>query len=77
MFGTGISNTGCILDLAVMNGFIQKSGSWFSYNDEKIGQGRDKAIEFLKSNPEIAAKLEAAVKEKLVAKPKNDEETAE
>lgn len=77
MFGTGISNTGCILDLAVMNGFIQKSGSWFSYNDEKIGQGRDKAIDFLKSNPEIAAKLEAAVKEKLVAKPKNDEETAE
>lgn len=46
MYGTGISNMGCVLDLAVENGFVQKSGSWFSYNDEKIGQGRDKAMDF-------------------------------
>ncbi len=64
MYGTGISSLGCILDLAVQNGFVQKSGSWFSYNDEKIGQGRDKTIEFLRANPEIAADLDRKVREK-------------
>lgn len=64
MYGTGISNMGCVLDLAVENGFVQKSGSWFSYNDEKIGQGRDKAMEFLKSNPEILKELDAKIREK-------------
>ena len=55
---------GCVLDLAVENGFVQKSGSWFSYNDEKIGQGRDKAMEFLKANPEIFKELDAKIREK-------------
>lgn len=64
MYGTGISNMGCVLDLAVENGFVQKSGSWFSYNDEKIGQGRDKAMEILKSNPEIFKELDAKIREK-------------
>ena len=64
MYGTGISNMGCVLDLAVENGFVQKSGSWFSYNDEKIGQGRDKAMDFLKSNPEILKELDAKIREK-------------
>lgn len=64
MYGTGISNMGCVLDLAVENGFVQKSGSWFSYNDEKIGQGRDKAMEFLKSNPEVFKELDAKIREK-------------
>ena len=64
MYGTGISSLGCILDLAVQNGFVQKSGSWFSYNDEKIGQGRDKTIEFLRANPELAADLDRKVREK-------------
>ena len=64
MYGTGISNMGCVLDLAVENGFVQMSGSWFSYNDEKIGQGRDKAMEFLKSNPEIFKELDAKIREK-------------
>ena len=50
--------------MAVENGFVQKSGSWFSYNDEKIGQGRDKAMEFLKSNPEIFKELDAKIREK-------------
>ena len=53
MYGTGISAPGCLIDLGVQNGFVQKSGSWFSYNDEKIGQGREKAIEFLRTNPDI------------------------
>ena len=64
MYGTGISNMGCVLDLAVENGFVQKSGSWFSYNDEKIGQGRDKAMEFLKSNPDVFKELDAKIREK-------------
>ena len=64
MYGTGISNMGCVLDLAVENGVVQKSGSWFSYNDEKIGQGRDKAMEFLKANPEIFKELDAKIREK-------------
>ncbi len=64
MYGTGISNMGCVLDLAVENGFVQKSGSWFSYNDEKIGQGREKAMEFLKSNPEVFKDLDAKIREK-------------
>ena len=64
MYGTGISNMGCVLDLAVENGFVQKSGSWFGYNDEKIGQGRDKAMDFLKSNPEIFKELDAKIREK-------------
>ncbi len=64
MYGTGISSLGCVLDLAVQNGFVQKSGSWFSYNDEKIGQGRDKTIEFLRANPEIAAELDRKVRAK-------------
>lgn len=64
MYGTGISNMGCVLDLAVENGFVQKSGSWFSYNDEKIGQGRDKAMEFLKSNSDVYKELDAKIREK-------------
>lgn len=64
MYGTGISNMGCVLDLAVENGFIQKSGSWFSYNDDKIGQGRDKAMDFLKSHPEVFEEVDAKIREK-------------
>lgn len=63
MYGTGISNMGCVLDLAVENGFIQKSGSWFSYNDEKIGQGRDKAMDFLKAHPEVFEEIDAKIRE--------------
>ena len=64
MYGTGISNMGCVLDLAIENGFIQKSGSWFSYNDEKIGQVRDKAMEFLKAHPEVFEEVDAKIREK-------------
>ena len=64
MYGTGISSLGCLIDLGVQNGFIQKSGSWFSYNDEKIGQGREKAIEFLRTNPDIAEDIDRKIREK-------------
>lgn len=65
MYGSGISNMGCVLDLAVENDIIQKSGSWFSYNDEKIGQGRDKVITYLQENPEVFEEINARVREKL------------
>lgn len=65
MYGSGISNMGCVLDLAVAHGIVQKGGSWFSYNDEKIGQGREKAMEFLKNYPEIFAEIDAKIREKL------------
>ena len=53
IFGKGISNSGCVLDMGVAEGFIEKSGSWFSYNGEKIGQGRENAKKYLEEHPEI------------------------
>lgn len=70
LFGKGISTIGCILDLAVENGMIVKSGSWFSYKDEKIGQGREKAIDYLKNNPEIASELDKNIREAVSAQSK-------
>ena len=62
-YGKGISSIGCILDLAVQNDLIDKAGSWFSYNNEKIGQGREKAIEFLNNNPDILEILDKKIRE--------------
>ncbi|MFW5779841.1 MAG: recombinase RecA [Bacillota bacterium] len=62
IFGKGISSQGSILNLAVENGLIDKAGSWFSYNDEKIGQGREKAVEYLTNNPEVTQKLENEIR---------------
>ena len=63
MFGQGISKEGDILDLAVEENIIQKSGAWFAYNDEKIGQGRENAKQFLKEHPEVLDEVEARVRE--------------
>ncbi len=63
MFGTGISRVGVILDMAVQQGLVLKSGAWFSYEGEKIGQGREKAVEFLKNNPDVTDALEAKIRE--------------
>jgi recombination protein RecA len=62
MYGEGISKLGEILDLGVKAGVVEKSGSWFSYNSQRIGQGRDNAREFLKNNPDMAREIEAAVR---------------
>ena len=62
-FGEGISKVGEILDLGVEYGIIQKSGSWFSYNDTRLAQGRDAAKNVIKDNPELAEELEAKIKE--------------
>ncbi|HZC15777.1 MAG TPA: recombinase RecA [Caulobacteraceae bacterium] len=62
MYGQGISKLGEIIDLGVEAGVVEKSGSWFSYNSQRIGQGRDNAREFLKVNPDMAAEIEKAVR---------------
>ena len=76
MFGEGISKSGDVLDLAVNENIVDKSGAWFSYNGEKIGQGRENAKEYLKANPRIMAEVEGKVREKY-GLPKDDYEEAE
>lgn len=63
IYGQGISKTASILELAVEKNLVEKSGSWYSYNNERIGQGRDAAINFLKENPKIVKDLESKVYE--------------
>lgn len=63
MYGQGISKTGEILDLAVQLEIVDKSGSWFNYGETRLGQGRDNAKNFLLDNPEVAAEIEAKVRE--------------
>jgi len=82
MYGQGISKLGEVIDLGVKAGVIEKSGSWFSWNSQRIGQGRDNVREFLKANPDIAAEIEKQVRgrketieeELLVGGPEGDEE---
>jgi recombination protein RecA len=62
MYGEGISKTGELLDLGVKAGLVEKSGSWFSYKSERIGQGRENAKTFLKANPETAAEIENQIR---------------
>jgi len=62
MYGLGISKLGEIIDLGVKAGVVEKSGSWFSFNSQRIGQGRDNAREFLKANPDMAKEIENAVR---------------
>jgi recombination protein RecA len=64
MYGEGISKTGELLDLGVKAGLVEKSGSWFSYDSVRIGQGRENSKTFLIENPEMSAKLEAAIRGK-------------
>jgi recombination protein RecA len=85
MYGEGISKLGEIIDLGVKAGIIEKSGSWFSYNSLRIGQGRDNVREFLKTNKDVAEEIEKAVRassgkieeELLVGGPDPQEDTAE
>ena len=66
MFGKGISRSGEILDLAVDHEIIKKSGSWFSYNDTKLGQGRDIVKQMMDDNPELSEEIESKIREQLV-----------
>src|ERR1700692_563432 len=63
MYGEGISKCGEILDLGVKAGVVEKSGAWFSHDSQRIGQGRENAKTFLKGNPEIAGRIEAAIRQ--------------
>ena len=68
LFAEGISRAGSIVDTASEMGILQKSGSWFAYNNEKIGQGRDQAIQFLKNSPKMLNELEDKVRKQATAK---------
>jgi len=62
MYGEGISKAGELIDLGVKSGIIEKSGSWFSYNSQRIGQGKENAREYIKANPKVAAEIEAKIR---------------
>jgi len=65
MYGEGISKTGDLLDLAVDKRIIEKSGAWFAYGGERLGQGRENAKQFLKDNPDICRTIEDRVRKEL------------
>jgi recombination protein RecA len=63
MYGSGVSKTGELIDLGVKAGVVEKSGSWFSYDSQRIGQGRENAKAFLKANPDVANRIEAVIRQ--------------
>ncbi|MBE9118290.1 recombinase RecA [Lusitaniella coriacea LEGE 07157] len=67
IFGQGISQVGCMLDLAEQHGIVNRKGAWYSYNGENISQGRDNAVKYLEENPQVAAEVEQKVRDKLYA----------
>ncbi len=77
LYGEGISLTGELLDLGVEYRLVQKSGSWYSCGETRLGQGREAARAFLKDNPEIAGEIEAQIREKLGLIPGAEEEVEE
>jgi len=78
MYGTGISREGSIIDIGVEMDIIQKSGAWFSYNNERLGQGRENAKQFLRDNPQIAMEIEQQIRKanNLTALPTEDDTSA-
>lgn len=84
MYGEGISKTGELIDIGVQSNLVEKSGAWFAYDGQRIGQGRENAKKFMRDNPEIAAKLENQIRQQagvvadaMLTGPENDEEAAE
>ncbi len=84
MYGEGVSKTGELIDLGVNANLVEKSGAWFSYDGQRIGQGRENAKQFMRDNPEIAAKLEQQIRQQsgvvanaLLVGPENADEAAE
>jgi recombination protein RecA len=63
MYGEGVSKAGELVDLGVKAGIVEKSGAWFSYDSQRLGQGRENAKTFLKQNPDIASKIEAQIRQ--------------
>ena len=77
LYGKGISHEGSVLDLAVENDLVQKSGAWFNYGDVRIGQGRENARQYLIDHKDVCDELEALIREKLLAPRADDGEPAE
>ena len=65
IYGLGISKAGEIIDMGVELGIVQKSGSWFSYNNDKLGQGRESVKQLMLDNPELSNEIEVKIREKL------------
>jgi recombination protein RecA len=63
MYGEGVSKNGELIDMGLAAGLVEKSGAWFSYDDQRIGQGRENAKQYLRDNPEVAAEIEAKIRE--------------
>lgn len=76
MYGTGISASGCVLDMGVDTDIIDRAGSWYSYGDERLGQGRENAKNFLEENPEIMQELDRKIRERLGLIEEEQEEVA-
>jgi recombination protein RecA len=74
IYGTGISKEGSLIDVGVEQGFVRKSGAWYTYEGDQLGQGKENARKFLKENPDIAGEIEKRIKEKLGIGPKLDED---
>jgi recombination protein RecA len=72
MYGQGISRNGEIIDMGVAHNFIEKSGSWYSYNGERIGQGKENARNFLEQNPDKAKDIETKLRAKLIVPTKRE-----
>ena len=77
LYGEGISYIGEIIDLGVEHGFIKKSGAWYSYGEERIGQGKENVRQYLKEHPEIVEEVDQALRAKLLDKPTQQEEGVE
>jgi recombination protein RecA len=74
IYGQGISKEGGLIDLGVEHGFVRKSGAWYTYDGDQLGQGKENARNFLKGNPDIADEIEKKIKEKLGVGPRLDNE---
>jgi recombination protein RecA len=68
LYGEGISRHGELIDIGVKEGIVDKSGAWYSYSGDRIGQGKDNARQFLKEHPDMAAEIEAKIRDKLLPK---------
>ena len=68
IYGQGISREGTLLDMAVARDIIHKSGAWFSYKDQRIGQGRENTRQYLKDNPEVAQEIDAEIRRQFFEK---------
>lgn len=77
LYGKGISKVGELIDIGVNMDIVEKSGSWFSYNGDRIGQGRDKAKQFLEENPEVAAEIEGKIRQRVAEQPQESVVSAE